>query len=63
MADRDSTLHIRLPKKLRDDLQRAADEDGRSLSAYAVLVLAGRTPAPAQRKLNVTTIATARRGT
>jgi hypothetical protein len=54
MADRNSTLHIRLPKKLRNQLQRAADEDGRTLSAYAVLVLAGRTPAPAQRSARVT---------
>lgn len=52
MADRDSTLHIRLPKRLRQDLQRAADEDGRTLSAYVVLVLSGRVAAPAQRQVS-----------
>jgi hypothetical protein len=46
MGDRDADLHVRLPSKLLRELKRAADRDGRSLSAYVVLVLSGQLPPP-----------------
>lgn len=46
MPGSDGTLHIRIPKKVRQELQRAADREGRTLSAYAVRVLAGQIPSP-----------------
>lgn len=39
MKKRDAQLTIRLPSELRDELQRLADADHRSLASYITLAL------------------------
>lgn len=36
---KDATVSLRMPAELKDKLQRLADEDDRTLSAYVVRIL------------------------
>lgn len=45
MTDRDPMIHVRIPLLLRDELQEAAQKNGRTMSAEVVLRLSRKTEA------------------